>query len=217
MYDALFTVILFHPRPVCMIHATGATAKPRLLVILGSTRKGRICPQVAAWVVEIGQAAIEASFEIVDLRDWPLPMDDEPGVPAAGKYVKEHTLAWSRKVSEGDAVVFVTPQYNWGYPAPLKNALDHLYEEWRDKPAVIVTYGGHGGGKCAQQLRQVALGLNMNSMETMPGLKLARSLIEANDGNVTPERDFADGLPQVRQAFAELAAHLSNRRAGSTA
>ena len=191
-----------------MIHKHDLAAKPRVLVILGSTRKGRICHKVAAWVAEIGREATGASFELADLRDWPLPMDDEPAIPAMGVYDNDHTLAWSRHVSEGDAVVFVTPQYNWGYPAPLKNALDHLYAEWRGKPAVIVTYGGHGGGKCALQLRQVTEGLNMRPVHTMPGLRIPRALIEANDGGLEPERDFAGDLPDVRQAFAELKAAL---------
>ena len=192
-----------------MIHATDTTTKPHILVILGSTRKGRICAKVGAWVAEIGRETTGDIFEVVDLRDWPLPMDDEPGIPAAGgDYANAHTQAWGRKVSQAGAIVFVTPQYNWGYPAPLKNALDHLYREWRDKPAVIVTYGSHGGGKCAQQLRQVVEGLNMRPVETMPGLKLARTLIEANDGGVSPERDFADDAHVVRRAFAELAVQL---------
>jgi NAD(P)H-dependent FMN reductase len=187
-----------------MIHEHASPAKPRVLVILGSTRKGRVCTKVAAWVAEIGREATGAHFEIVDLRDWPLPTDDEPAIPATGVYDNDHTLAWSRHVSAGDAVVFVTPQYNWGYPAPLKNALDHLYGEWQDKLAVIVTYGGHGGGKCALQLRQVTEGLNMRPVHTMPGLRIPRALIEANDGALEPEREFAESLAEVRQAFAEL-------------
>jgi NAD(P)H-dependent FMN reductase len=135
-------------------------------------------------------------------------MDDEPAIPAYGDYLNEHTRAWSRKVSEADAIVFVTPQYNWGYPAPLKNALDHLYKEWNGKPTLIVTYGGHGGGKCAQQLRQVAEGLKMRAVPTMPGLTIPRALIEANDGSVLPERDFAGEVEVVRQAFAELRVQL---------
>jgi NAD(P)H-dependent FMN reductase len=192
----------------CMIHGQEAPANPSVLVIMGSTRKGRICPKVAAWVADIGRALIAAPFEIVDLRDWSLPMDDEPGVPAAGVYEAIHTHSWSEKIMAGRAVVFVTPQYNWGYPAPLKNALDHLYKEWRGKPAMIVTYGQRGGAKCAQQLRQVAEGLNMRIVETMPALKLTRVQIEANDGSVTPDRDFAEDLPHVQRAFAELGAQL---------
>jgi NAD(P)H-dependent FMN reductase len=194
-----------------MIHAIPGRAIPRVLVVLGSTRQGRICPKVAAWVIDIGRGIVDATFETVDLRDWRLPMDDEPGVPAAGAYLNAHTLAWSRKVSESDAVVLVTPQYNWGYPAPLKNALDHLYSEWRGMPAVIVTYGQRGGGKCAKQLRQVADGLHMRTVGVMPALRLPRALIEANDGSVVPEQHFAGAAAQVRRAFGKLAGELKGR------
>ena len=103
------------------------------------------------------------------------------------------------------AVIFVTPQYNWGYPAPLKNALDHLYKEWAGKPAMIVSYGGHGGGRCAQQLRQVLDGLHMQPVTTMPGLILPRERVEANTGQVTAAEEFAAHLPDLQQALRELA------------
>jgi NAD(P)H-dependent FMN reductase len=187
-----------------MIHAS------KILVIIGSTRARRLCPQIAAWVAQVGSESIPARFELVDLKDWPLPMDDEPGIPAGHDYVFEHTRAWSRKVSEGNAIVFVTPQYNWGYPAPLKNALDHLYREWSGKPAVIVTYGGHCGSKCAPQLRQVLEGgLKMRPVATMPGFTLARACIEANAGAIDPATEFATALGELRQAFAELAAAMA--------
>lgn len=156
----------------------------------------------------MGSEAVPRQFEVVDLKDWPLPMDEEPGVPAAGKYVFDRTRSWSRKISEGEAFVFVTPQYNWGYPAPLKNALDRLYREWSGKPAMIVTYGRHGGGKCAMQLRQVLDGLKMTPIATMPAFTLARENIEANAGSIDPGLVFADGLPMLQRAFAELAAAL---------
>lgn len=88
--------------------------------ILGSTRARRICPQIAQWVAQVGQETVPAAFELVDLKDWHLPMDDEPEIPARGEYVFEHTRVWSRKISAADGFVFVTPQYNWGYPEPLK-------------------------------------------------------------------------------------------------
>jgi NAD(P)H-dependent FMN reductase len=119
-----------------------------------ASRPRRIGPQVAAWVAGIGREIVPAAFEVVDLKEWHLPMDDEPGIPARHAYLHERTQAWSRTVADAAAIVFVSPQYNWGYPAPLKNAIDHLYKEWAGKPAMIVTYGGHGGGICAAQLRQ---------------------------------------------------------------
>ena len=185
--------------------------RSKTLVILGSVRRPRICPQVAAWVAEVGAASgAPTDFELVDLRDWPLPMDDEPDIPA-GKppYANPLTQAWSRKVSSAQALVFVTPQYNWGYPAPLKNALDHLFHEWAGKPAMIVTYGGHGGGRCADQLRQVLVALQMAPVATMPALILPRAHIEANPGEIDPAAVFSSHLEELNAAFADLTAGLS--------
>ncbi|MGH8233050.1 MAG: NADPH-dependent FMN reductase [Rhodanobacteraceae bacterium] len=80
-------------------------------------------------------------------------------------------------MKRADAVIFVTPQFNWGYPAALKHAIVHLYDEWRDKPAVIVSYGGHSGTKSADQLKQVAAAVNMRVMPTAPAITLPRGVI----------------------------------------
>lgn len=177
----------------------------KIQVIVGSVRAQRLCPQIAAWVAEIGrEILVDGDLELVDLKDWPLPMDDEPEIPARGVYVNPHTEGWSRKVREADAVVFVTPQYNWGYPAALKNAIDHLHGEWAGKPAMIVSYGSRGGGLCAGQLRQVLQGLDMRTVETMPGLALGRARIEANAGDIAPAEAFAEQLGDLRQGFTEL-------------
>jgi NAD(P)H-dependent FMN reductase len=183
-----------------MIHASP------VLVIAGSLRPRRICLQVAEWVAQVGRETTNGAFEVLDLKDWPLPMHDEPAVPAGGDYQFEHTRAWSRKIAEADAFVFVTPQYNWGYPAPLKNALDHLYKEWAGKPAMIVTYGGHGGGRCAEQLQQVCEGLHMKPIATKPAFRLARERIEANSGEIDPAAEFLSHLGDLQQAFGELTA-----------
>lgn len=175
---------------------------------MGSTRARRLCPAIAEWVAEIGRTEVRAEFEIVDLRDRVLPMDDEPGLPALGDYRAEHTIAWSRKVAEAHAIVFVAPQYNWGYPAPLKNALDHLYAEWAAKPAVIVTYGGHGGDKCARQLHQVLKGLKMRPVVTKPSLVLTHEVIKENTGAIDPAVAFAGHAKTVRKAYRELARAL---------
>jgi NAD(P)H-dependent FMN reductase len=189
---------------------------PKVLVIVGSARSRRICPEIAAWVAEVGRSAVAAEFEIVDLKDWALPMDNEPGIPAAGgEYASEQTRAWSRKVSEGAGVVFVTPQYNWGYPAPLKNALDHLYNEWSRKPAMIVTYGGHSGDKCSRQLRQVLDGLHMRSVSIRPGFALPREQILANTGVIMPAVQFAKHERSLRRAFAEFDRKLHGARVGT--
>jgi NAD(P)H-dependent FMN reductase len=183
-----------------------------VLLIMGSTRAGRICPKITQWVAQIGQQCTDLNYEVVDLANWSLPMDDEPVIPAKGApYATAHTRAWSEKIKSADAVVFVTPQFNWGYPAVVKNAIDHLYHEWRDKPAAIVTYGGHGGGKCAEQLRQVAGAVKMRVVPTAPGIWLPESVIR-EDASFDPERDFAAHATAIETALAELADQINAAR-----
>lgn len=134
---------------------TTSPESPLISVIVGGVRPVRIGDQIAEVVAPIIAEAAGARVQIVDLAELALPMLDEPLMPAMGNYQKEHTLAWSKIVSESDSVVFVTPQYNGGYPASLKNAVDYFFAEWKEKPTVIVSYGGHGGGQAGAQLRQV--------------------------------------------------------------
>ena len=176
-------------------------------VIAGSVRPTRICLEVAQWVM--AQAPAGLTPELVDLAYWPLPLDAEPGIPQRDGYTKELTQAWSRKIAGAEGYVFVTPQYNWGYPAALKNALDHLYSEWTRKPAVIVSYGFHGGDKCAAQLRQVLQGLRMRPAATMPALSLPDELKAVGARFGDPAILFANEAPTVRQAFNELVALLA--------
>lgn len=186
----------------------GIAERPAILVIMGSVRAGRRCPQIAEWVVSLAGTSGQLACEIVDLKEWHLPLDDEPGIPAKGSYTTDHTRAWSSKVAAADGFVIVSPQYNWGYPAALKNALDHLYKEWNGKPLVIVTYGGHGGGKCAEQLRQVAGGLKLRPVDTMPAITVAREVIE-NEAPQSPE-DLKPFEASVQQALAEMSALLAD-------
>ena len=176
-------------------------ANPKtVLIIMGSVREGRRCPAIAAWTMTRRPPSIHC--EIVDLREWPLPMDDEPAVPATGKYANDHTRVWSAKVAAADGFVIVTPQYNWGYPAALKNALDHLYDEWKGKPVLLVTYGGHGGDKCARQLRTVAKGLHLKAMRTSPALILSRAQILGAPFDA--ESDLKRHLRKLTRAWKQL-------------
>ena len=184
--------------------------KKTVLLVMGSTRAGRNCPKVTAWVEQVGLACTGFAYEVVDLADWPLPMDDEPAIPAIGPYAQPHTRAWSDKIKSADAVIFVTPQFNWGYPAVLKNAIDHLYPEWRDKPAAIVTYGGHGGTRCARQLRQVATSVKMRVAATAPAITLSDAVIRQGAA-FDPDRDFRPHQASVHRALAELAALVDGR------
>jgi NAD(P)H-dependent FMN reductase len=124
-------------------------------IILGSTRPGRNGEAVAKWVYENAKKRDDAEFELVDLKDFSLPLLDEPIPPSAGKYSKAHTKAWAAKVASFDAYVFVTAEYNHGIPGALKNAIDFVYAEWNNKAAGFVSYGSAGGARAVEQLRGV--------------------------------------------------------------
>ncbi len=127
----------------------------RIAIILGSTRPGRNGEAVAKWVFENAKKRNDAEFELVDLKDYPLPLLDEPVPPSMGIYSHEHTKQWSRKIDSFDGFIFVTPEYNHGTSAALKNAIDFLYKEWNNKAAGFVAYGSAGGVRAVENLRLV--------------------------------------------------------------
>jgi NAD(P)H-dependent FMN reductase len=124
-------------------------------IILGSTRPGRNGEAVANWVYEIARKRTDARFELVDLKNFNLPLLDEPVPPSQGKYTQAHTKAWAAAIDSFDAFVFVTGEYNHGVPGALKNAIDFLYREWNNKAAGFVSYGSAGGARAVEQLRQI--------------------------------------------------------------
>jgi NAD(P)H-dependent FMN reductase len=124
-------------------------------IIIGSTRPGRKGEAVAKWVYEVAQKRSDAEFELVDIIDFNLPLLDEPVPPSRGQYSKEHTKVWAAKIDSFDAFVFVTPEYNHGTSAALKNAIDFLFKEWNNKAAGFVSYGGASGVRAVESLRLV--------------------------------------------------------------
>jgi NAD(P)H-dependent FMN reductase len=141
--------------------ANPGSATQRVAVIVGSTRPTRICAGIAAWARDAIADGSELSYELLDLAEINLPFLDEPLKAALHQYAHEHTRAWSRLIESYDGFLFVFPQYNWGYPGVLKNALDYLYDEWHGKPASFLTYGTRGGSKAAAQFACVLNGLHM--------------------------------------------------------
>jgi NAD(P)H-dependent FMN reductase len=140
----------------------GARAVRRLVIVIGSTRPGRNGLPIAAWFTERAREHGAFEIEVVDLVELDLPLLDEPSHPRLRRYTKEHTRAWSATVARADAFVFVTPEYNTGYPAALKNAIDYLNQEWRYKPVGFVSYGGVAAGtRAVAQLKQVVTTLRM--------------------------------------------------------
>jgi NAD(P)H-dependent FMN reductase len=131
--------------------------------------------QITEFVLSTVQNAHpSANLSLIDLASWSLPMCDEPGIPSeitdSGQYSHAHTRRWSAEISSYSAFVFVTPQYNWSFPASIKNAIDYLYYEWKGKPAMIVSYGSRGGGAAAGQLNQVLMGVRMRPIEARVAL-----------------------------------------------
>jgi len=144
---------------------------PLVQVILGSTRKGRAGERVSRWFMDQAQGRDDLRLELVDLRDWPLPFFDSPVPPAMGRYDDPAQQAWGAHVGRADAYVLVTPEYNHGYPAVLKNALDTVYAEWRGKPVGFVGYGSVGAGvRAVEQLRQVVIELSMLPLREQVGI-----------------------------------------------
>jgi NAD(P)H-dependent FMN reductase len=137
-------------------------SKPILAIVIGSTRPGRVGPKFAEWFRDRAVAHSSFDVELIDLAQVNLPIFDEPKHPRLHEYVHQHTIAWSLMVARADAFVFVAPEYNFGYNAALKNALDYLSMEWSDKAVGFVSYGGVAAGtRAVQQLKQVVTALKM--------------------------------------------------------
>jgi NAD(P)H-dependent FMN reductase len=144
----------------------------RVAIIIGSTRPNRVGEGVGRWVYEIAQKRNDAEFELVDVKDYNLPLLDEPIPPSQGKYSQPHTKRWAEKIGSFDAYVFVTPEYNHGICGALKNALDFLYAEWNNKVAGFVGYGSAGGVRAVESLRLVMAELQIADVRAQVSLSL---------------------------------------------
>ena len=184
---------------------------PRLLIVIASTRPGRVGLPVGRWFQ--AQAAKHGGFEVevADLAEMRLPFMDEPQHPRLHRYTHQHTKDWSARVAAADAFAFVMPEYNYGYTAPLKNALDYLFQEWNHKPVGLVSYGGVAAGNRAQQLLKPVL----SALRLVPAGEsvmipfVARHLTEG--GDFQPEEAFEataaamlDELLRLHAALAPL-------------
>jgi len=172
------------------------------MVIVASTRPGRLAPTVARWfanAVELEAAQRGCILDVADLAEIALPFLDEPDHPSSGNYVHEHTRAWSHRVAAADAFVVVTPDYNYGMPDVLKNALDFLYHEWAWKPVAFISYGNTSAGtRSVQMTKQVVTTLRMVPIGATIALRIADAL-GGQHLNSNPELEQA-----ATQLFDEL-------------
>ncbi|PRY63728.1 NAD(P)H-dependent FMN reductase [Knoellia remsis] len=185
--------------------------RPLIRLVVGSVRPVRVGDQIAEVLAPVIAEAADAEVEIVDLADLALPLLDEPRMPALGDYAQEHTKAWAATVSGADGIVLLSPQYNGGYPASVKNAIDYLYAEWKDKPIEIVTYGGHGGGLAAKQLRDVLAFIGADLGENDAAITLAREAYGPDWRLADPAAAVADGLDEVRAGARALGERVRGR------
>ncbi len=166
----------------------------RLKIIVASTRPGRKGPSVAAWVNEQGKQHSSFEIEMLDLAEINLPFFDEPEHPRLQKYTHEHTKRWSEMVNSADAFIIVTCEYNFGYPAPLKNALDFLYKEWNYKPVAFVSYGGVAAGtRAVQQLKQIVTAQKMMPLAESVNIPFFTKYIDA-DGKFSGDETLNKSL-----------------------
>lgn len=174
---------------------------PLLQIVIASTRPGRIGLPVARWFAEYARQHGDFEVEVVDLAEINLPMLDEPAHPRLGQYTHQHTKEWSATISRGDAFVFVTPEYNYGFTAPLKNAIDYLHAEWQYKPVGFVSYGGIAGGtRAVQMLKQVVTTLSMVPVFSSVNIAFVGKLVE--DGVFTPTPALTDSAHAVLSELA---------------
>jgi NAD(P)H-dependent FMN reductase len=135
----------------------------KIKVIAGSTREGRFSDKAATWIAAELAKQEGVEVEILDLKDYDMPFFNEPVSPAhkTEPYTNEAVARFTQKIAEGDAYVIVTPEYNHSTTGVLKNALDYVYQEWNTKPIAFVSYGSAMGARSVEQLREVAIELQM--------------------------------------------------------
>jgi NAD(P)H-dependent FMN reductase len=156
-------------------------------IILGSTRPNRNGEAVARWVQNQVRERRDANYELIDIKDFNLPLLDEPIPPSQGKYSQPHTKRWAEKIGSLDAFIFVTPEYNHSTSGALKNAIDFLYREWNNKAAGFVSYGSAGGARAVECLRLI-----------MAELQIADVRAQVMFSLITDFKNFSEFAPDPR-------------------
>ncbi|HXG98492.1 MAG TPA: NAD(P)H-dependent oxidoreductase [Gemmatimonadales bacterium] len=188
--------------------------------IVGSTREGRFSEKPAHWILQQLKKRDGVEARLLDLRDFPMPFFDQPVPPATpGRpaYQNEVVQRWTTAIAQSDGFVFVTPEYNYGPAAVLKNAIDWVYPEWKRKPACFVSYGGMGGVRSVQQLRETMIELQVAPIRSSVHIPVATLWAHFQGG------DVAAGLAELEATAAAMiddllwwTAALKTARAGAS-
>ncbi|MCS5734095.1 NADPH-dependent FMN reductase [Herbiconiux daphne] len=178
---------------------------PRLLIIVASVRSGRVGAAVGEWVAARAESVDGVEVDVADLAEVRLPLHDEPHHPRLRDYVGEDARRWSARVESADGVVFVMPEYNHSFSAPLKNAIDYLHQEWVGMPVGLVSYGGLSGGtRAVVALQPVLVNLGMHLVRT--NVEIAWVAEHVHDGAFVPTERHERALEAL---LAELAVMVS--------
>jgi len=156
-------------------------------VIVGSTRQSRFSVKPASWILQHLKKGGGVDARLLDLRDYPMPFFDEPVSPATpGRppYEDEVVVEWTAAIAQSDGFIFVTPEYNYGPPAVLKNAIDWVYPEWNRKAVGFVSYGSAMGARSVQQLRETAIELQLAPVRSSVHIPVATLLAHYQGGDV---------------------------------
>lgn len=189
--------------------------KPRIGIIISTTREGRFGERAARWVAQLAETRSDLDVEVVDLRDYPLPFFESAASPRFVPIDTPEAKKWSGKLAELDGYVFVTAEYNHSISGVLKNALDFVFAEPARKPAAFVGYGAVGGARAVEQLRLIAVELSMVPLNRAVHINMEPFLGMMREG-----KDFADYpylAPTVEVMLDELAWYAQTLRAGREA
>jgi NAD(P)H-dependent FMN reductase len=181
------------------------TAKPRIAVIVGSTRATRFADKPAAWIFGLASERKDWEVELVDVRSFDLPLFNERASNLWVPSEDPHAVAWQQKLATFDGFIFVTAEYNRSVPGSLKNALDQAYKEWVHKPAAVVAYGSTGGSRAAEHLRSISIELQMVPVRSgvhIMGADLMKVHPMGENGPISAIEDHI--LPSAKAMLADL-------------
>lgn len=165
-------------------------SKPKLAIVIGSIRPNRFAAHVAEWISQIATESGLFDVQVVDLKDYPLPIFAEEMSPAYAPSKDEVAARWQKKMDQFDAYIFTAAEYNRGPTAVLKNALDYAYNEWTNKPVAFVGYGGVGGARAIEQLRLNVIELQMAPIRTAVHILFPAYLAVIKEGKKLGDFDY---------------------------
>lgn len=195
-------------------NAAPPTGKPTLMIVIASIRQGRVGLSVGRWFESVARESGGFDIDLVDLAELDLPLMTEPNHPRLQRYTFDHTKAWSKRVAAADAFVFVMPEYNFSYTAPLKNAIDYLSKEWGQKPLGFLTYGGVSGGTRAMIALLPALqALRIHPVQPAVNVPFVTQFVN-DDGEFEPNDVTAKATQGMLKALEEAARFYGTMRRG---